>query len=270
MVGWQWVYIAWGIPAVILGVLVLLLLSDHPHEARWLSREEREALEQQLSEEKASRATRRRMTLIEALGNPKVLLLACAYFCGTTINYGVEFFLPRILQRWFSLQLDSITWLLLLPPILAVTGQLFVGWSSDRLKERRIHSMLPLLLAGASLALVPLMHNHLALTIACFMVAAFGIKGYQPAFWALPYTFLTEAAAAGSIGLINSVGNLGGFAGPYVVGHVEKITGSFVGGLYYLAFSACAASAIIYFLGSLGKEPERGFEAIMQNPANPR
>jgi ACS family tartrate transporter-like MFS transporter len=264
MVGWQWVYVAWGIPAILLGILVLLFLSDHPHQAKWLTPEEREALESTLAEEKATRAARWRMTLMEAFGHPKVLLLACAYFCGTTVNYGVEFFLPTILKRWYSLQLNSITWLLLLPPILAVSGQLFLGWSSDRLKERRLHASLPILLAGVSLAFVPLMHSHLALTIACFMIAAFGIKGYQPAFWALPNTFLTEAAAAGSIGLINSVGNLGGFLGANAVESIEKITGSFIGGLYYLAFSACAASVIIFVLGTFGKEPSPGFEVIMQ------
>jgi ACS family tartrate transporter-like MFS transporter len=141
--GWQWVYIFWGIPAVVLGVVVLFALTDRPREARWLSPAEREALEAELAAEKARVAAKRRMTLGEALRHPKVLLLALAYFCTVTGSYGVEFFLPTILQQWYSLKLDAVTWLVILPPATALVGQLFVGWSSDRHKERRLHALVP-------------------------------------------------------------------------------------------------------------------------------
>jgi ACS family tartrate transporter-like MFS transporter len=143
-----------------------------------------------------------------------VLLLALAYFCIVTGSYGVEFFLPSILQQWYGLKLDTITWLILLPPMLALAGQLFVGWNSDRTRERHFHVIVPIALGALALALAPLTHGKLFLTIACFMLAFVGFKAYMPAFWPLPHLFLTEAAAAGSIGLINSIGNLGGFLGP--------------------------------------------------------
>ena len=249
LVGWQWVYIAWGLPAIVLGIIVLFALTDRPGQARWLTADERSALESELEKEKAARRGSHRMTLLQAFRNPKVILLAAAYFCCVTGNYGLEFFLPSILQQWYGLKLDTITWLVLLPPLLALAGQLFVGWNSDRTKERHFHVVVPIVLGSIALGLAPLSRGSLPLTIICFMIAFAGFKSYQPAFWSLPTLFLTEAAAAGSIGLINSVGNLGGFLGPYVLGKVETLTGSFVGGIYYLCISTLVSAVIILLLG---------------------
>jgi len=247
--GWQWVYIAWGIPAVVLGILVLLLLTDRPGQAQWLEADEREALEEELKREKAQHQAGGHMRLSEAFRNPKVLLLAAAYFFIVTGNYGVEFFLPKILERWYSLKLDAVTWLVILPPIGSLTGQIFVGWSSDRTKERRLHAVVPIYLGALALALTPWSHGQLWLTVGLFICAMTGLKAYLPAFWSLPSLFLTEAAAAGCIGLINSVGNLGGFVGPSVLGLVERLTGSFQGGLYFLSSSMVVSATIILLLG---------------------
>jgi ACS family tartrate transporter-like MFS transporter len=254
--GWQWVYIYWGIPAILLGGIVFYLLTDRPRDAAWLSAEEKEALERQLEMEKAQRARGRRMTVLEAFRHPKVLLLTAAYFCGTSANYGLEFFLPSILQQWYALKLDAITWLVILPPCLALASQLFVGWNADRTRERRLHAVAPLVLGALALGLTPMTRGHLPLTIGCFIVAFAGIKAYQPAFWSLPSLFLTDVAAASSIGLINSIGNLGGFLGPTILGTVEKSTGSFVGGIYYLCFSLVASAVIIASVGLGRKEAE--------------
>ena len=251
--GWQWVYIIWGLPAMVLGVVVLFALPDRPRDAKWLTTEERKALESKIDEERVRRSTGRRMTVLEAFQHPKVLLLALAYFCSTTVTYGLEFFLPTILQQWYQLDLSAITWLMILPPLLALAGQLFVGWNADRIGERRLHAVVSICITLSALALVPLTHGHLELTVACFMLAAAGLKAYQPAFWSLPSLFLTEAAAAGSIGLINSIGNLGGFLGPALLGKVENVTGSFVGGIYYLCFSLGVCATIILLLG-LGRK----------------
>jgi ACS family tartrate transporter-like MFS transporter len=256
MQGWQWVFVVEGLPAVALGLVVLLALPDRPRDAGWLSADEREALEGQLEIERARRAAGHRMTLLQAFGNPRVLLLAFAYLCSTSANYGVEFFLPSILQQWYSLNIDRITWLVILPPILALASQIAVGWNSDRTRERRLHAVVPITLGMAGLALVPLTRGNLPLTIAVFMLIVAGIKAYQPAFWSLPSLFLTDVAAAGSIGLINSIGNLGGFFGPTVLGGVENLTGSFVGGIYYLAASMGVCAVIIFTLG-VGRR-ERG------------
>ncbi len=247
--GWQWVYILWGVPALVLGLIVFFTLTDRPAQAKWLQEDERVALEEELAREKAKRASGRRMTVLEALRHPKVMLLAAAYFGCTTANYGIEFFLPSILQNWYGLKLNAITWLVLLPPLVALAGQLFVGWNSDRTKERRYHAVVPILIGAVALGLAPLTQGNLPLTIACFMVAAGGIKAYQPAFWSLPSLFLTSTAAAGSIGLINSIGNLGGFLGPRVLGYVKTHTGSFAGGVYCLAAGMLVTATILFFLG---------------------
>jgi len=222
-------------------------LKDWPRDAGWLASEEKESLQRELEREKEQQRARR-MTVLEALRHPKVLLLALAYFCIVTGSYGVEFFLPSILQQWYSLEFDAITWLVILPPIVALAGQLFVGWNSDRTKERHFHVVVPIALGALALALAPLTQGHLFLTIACFMLAFAGFKAYMPAFWSLPSLFLTEAAAAGSIGLINSIGNLGGFLGPYVLGKVQTVTGSFIGGIYFLCVSMIVSAMIIFFL----------------------
>lgn len=252
--GWQWIYIFWGIPAVVLGIIVLFCLPDKPRHAKWLAPDERAALEQELEHEKSLAGPHKHMTLFRALRHPKVLLLAGAYFFIVTANYGVEFFLPSILQQWYNLKFDALTWLIILPPSMSLVGQIFIGWSSDRNKERRLHAVVPISLGALALAITPFTQGNLVLTIVFFMIAVGGLKAYLPAFWALPNLFLTSAAAAGSIGLINSVGNLGGFLGPTVLGKVRVITGSYVGGLYYLAGSMLVAAMIIFLLGLGHKE----------------
>jgi ACS family tartrate transporter-like MFS transporter len=252
--GWQWMYIFWGVPAVLLGFVVLYMLPDRPREAKWLANDEREALEQQLELEKAQRSKGKRMSLGEALRNPKVLLLALAFCCSVTANYGYEFFFPSILKSWYKLDLNEITWLVILPPCLALGSQLFVGWNSDRTGERRCHAAFSIIIGLVALGLAPLTQGNLALTILCFMIFFAGVKGYQPAFWALPSLFLTESAAAGSIGLINSIGQIGGFMGPYLLGSLEKSTGSFATGIYVLTASMTVSAVIILSLG-LGHRP---------------
>lgn len=253
MVGWQWVYVFWAIPALVLGVAVLFMMTDRPRQAAWLAPEEREALETELERERAATRKGKRMSVGQALKHPKVLLLALVYFCTVTGSYGIEFFMPSILKSWYNLNMNDLTWLIMLPPAVAMLGQLTAGWSSDHFKERRWHAVLPIVMGATALGLMPLTQGNLVLTMVCLMLAFAGFKSYMPAFWALPSLFLTEAAAAGSIGLINSVGNLGGFLGPTILGSVEKATGSFVGGLYYLSGSMLVSASVIVVFG-LGKK----------------
>jgi MFS transporter, ACS family, tartrate transporter len=245
--GWQWVYIFWGIPAVVLGVVVLFFLTDRPAQAKWLSLEEREALDRELLRERNAQGAIRHMGVLQALRHPKVLLLALAYFLAVTGNYGVEFFLPTILQQWNGLNLNDVTTWILIPNLALLAGQVLVGWSSDRKRERWLHASLPVYFGALALACAPSGQGHLGLTLLIFSLTMAGIRGYLPAFWSLPNLFLKGTAAAGSIGFINSVGNLGGYMGPKVMGKVETVTGSFQGGLYFLA--ACLAGAATIIIG---------------------
>jgi len=249
LVGWQWIYIAWGIPAVILGLLVLIGLTDRPQQARWLAPDERDALLAELEKEKGAAAAAHKMSLLDGLRHPRVLLLCVVYFLAVTGSYGVEFFMPSILRDWYSLEFDALTWLVILPPLLAVIGQLGVGWSSDRSKERWFHTAVPMAAAAVGLVIVIASRGNLALTVFGFMVSYAGFKAYLPAFWSLPSLFLGGTAAAGSIGFINSVGNLGGFMGPYVLGTVEKLTGSFMGGLVFLIVCMALGALLVFRMG---------------------
>jgi ACS family tartrate transporter-like MFS transporter len=249
LAGWQWMFVAWGLPATALGVVVFFFLTDRPRLARWLAPEEREALEAELAREGAA-GGRRRMTLGEALSNPKVLLLSLTFFCSVAGGYGLEFFLPSLLDSWYRLKMNDITSYMLLPAAAGIAGQLIAGWSSDRTRERRLHVVVPLFLATLGFIGLSLSHGHLALTIACVTITVFGTKSYMPGFWSLPSLFLAETAAAGAIGLINSVGNLGGGAlGPTMMGALRAHTGSYVAGLLVLAAATFTAGAIVLRLG---------------------
>lgn len=250
--GWQWMFIYWGLPAVFLGLLVFWLLPDRPRDATWLTGEERRALEEELDRDILVRSGKKKIGVLEALGHPKVLLLALAYFLGVSANYGLEFFQPTILRDWYKLSTDTITSIVMLPPAAALLGQLFSGWHSDLRKERRLHTVVPLLIGATMLLLVSRSQGNLALTVTLFVIAAAGIKSYQPSFWALPPLLLSEAAAAGSIGFINAIGNLGGAFGSSMMGRVKLATGSFAGGLTVLSVAMALSAVIIFSLG-LGK-----------------
>jgi ACS family tartrate transporter-like MFS transporter len=263
LAGWQWVYIVWGVPAVLLGLVVRCCLTDRPAQAHWLEPDERAALELQLAEERAIHRGGRHMTVTQALRNRRVLVLAGAYFLALTGTYGVAFFLPSILETGYDLSLDTLTWLLVLPPTGWLLGLLLVGWSSDRTQERRLHTALPIAMGAASLLTAAVLGlPPLGITVGLFIVAV-SASAFLPAFWAIPNLFLTEAAAAGSIGLINSIGNLGGFLGPSILGVVKKHTGDFRAGLLMLAASMAVSACIFRGLG-LGKRP-----ATVTKPAVP-
>lgn len=254
MVGWQWVYIFWAIPAIVLGIGVLWLLTDRPRQAKWLTPEESEALEAELERERQVKTRGKRMTVLEAFSHPKVLLLCAAYFFITTCSHSMELFMPSVIKDWYALSRDEFTWLIVLPPLLALCGQLFGGWSSDRFQERRLHACVPIAIGGVAMLCAPMTQGNLMLTMLCLMVAFAGFKTYMPAFWSLPSLFLAEAAAAGSIGLINSVGNLGGAFGPSIVGQIKDATGSYASAFLFLGISMFIASSIVYFLGLGAKQ----------------
>ncbi len=211
--GWQCVFIFWGIPAVIMGVIVVLFLTDRPRQAKWLTPEERDALENELERERSARQTVKHVSVLQGLTNPNILMLSLAYFGVVTGNYGVEIFLPAILEDWYGLGTSKVTLLAMIPSAFVILGQLGIGWSSDHFHERRWHAITPIIIGAFGLITATLTQGNLVLTLVCFTIAATGMKAYMPAFWALPNMYLTAAAAAGSIGLINSVGNLGGFFG---------------------------------------------------------
>jgi ACS family tartrate transporter-like MFS transporter len=249
MDGWQWMYIAWGIPAVVLGVVVLFVLPDRPRDARWLTDEEKQALEAELARERlASPAHGHHMGLLAVLRNPAVLLLAAANFSIVCGHYGVEFFLPTIFEQWYGMGLSSITWAVPVPYIAMLAAQLGVSWSSDRTRERWWHTALPMFAGALALLLTPASRGQFLLSLLCFALAMAGIRSYLAPFYALPKLFLQGTAAAGAIGFINAVANLGGFVGPNAIGQIQKLTGEYSGGIWFLAGTSTLAGTFIVIL----------------------
>ncbi|MFM9960111.1 MAG: MFS transporter [Planctomycetaceae bacterium] len=249
LVGWQWVFVFWGLPAMLLGLVVLFWLTDRPHQAHWLTEEERQALESTLAEDRAALGGgHSHMTIGEALMNRKVVALSAAYFFVVTGNYGVELYLPTIFKAWYNLDFKDVAYLVVIPPIGSVIGQLLVGWNSDRTGERRWHATLPIVLGAIALAATPFSEGTLWLTVALFTLAMTGLKAYLPAFWSLPSLFLTATAAAASIGMINSFGNLGGAVGPITIGFLKDALGEFKYGIWFLSGSMLVSSVVIFSL----------------------
>ncbi len=250
LVGWQWIFILWGIPAIVLGVVIFFWLADWPREAAWLTTLEREALESTLAQEKAEqRAHSTHTSVVKALVNPQVIALATAYFLVVTGSYGVEFYMASIVRDWYGFEITKIAYLIIIPPTGALLGQLLIGWSSDRWLERRWHSAGPIMFGAAALVLVPATKGSIWLTILFFTLAFIGVKAYLPAFWSLPNLFLSESAAAAGIGLINSFGNLGGWAGPTILGRLKDVTREYSYGLWLLSLSVLASSIVILCIG---------------------
>jgi D-galactonate transporter len=252
--GWRWLFILEGIPAIVLGVITIFYLTDWPAQARWLPVDERSWITEQLQREKQTKNRRRSFSVWEALRNRDVILLTLCYFCAMTGSYGIAFWLPTILKR-ISGQSDlRVTLLAALPYIAAFITQQVNGWHSDRTQERRWHAAIPLFLCALALSLAVLNSARPMVAIGLFVLVGGSFYGFQPCFWALPTLFLSESAAAASIGLINSVGNLGGFVGPMVMGYLASRTHSFAAGLWYLVGSLIVSGILMLTVGA-GRHP---------------
>lgn len=250
MSGWRWLFILEGMPAIVFGVVTIFYLTDRPHQAKWLPDDEKKWITSELEAEKAVKQKGHSFSVFEAMRNREVILLALGYFFMVTSLYGFNFWLPTIVKKLSGASNFTVSLISALPYCVGLASILFVGWSSDRTKERRWHTACCMIVASVGLLLSVAARNQAGLAVSAFCLAAAGIYGYFPSFWALPTNFLTGTAAAASIGLINSVGNLGGFVGPYLVGYLSNKTGTFISGVLYLSLSAMIAAVMILSLRS--------------------
>ena len=246
MHGWQWLFILEAVPALLLSVAVLFYLTDKPADAGWLSDDERRWLVDRLAAEERQRQAARHYSVWQALLNPRVLALSLVYFGAVATNYGLSFFLPQIVKAFGMSNLQT-GFVAAIPYAVGVIGIVWWGRHSDAKLERRFHTGFAIFIAAAGLTVAAFLNDPTAKMVA-FSVAAFGIFGSLPVFWTLPTAFLSGAAAAGGIAIINSIGNLAGFVGPSVMGMIKDSTGSFTNGLLVLAGVAVVALVIVLLL----------------------
>ncbi len=243
--GWQWVFILEALPALLLTFVVWRHMIDRPVDAKWLSTDERAWLESELLAERTQVESFGHMSLWRALTDKRVLVLSMIYMTSVTASYGIVFFLPQIVKGLghSNLMTGALT---AIPYSVGILGLLWWGYSSDRRNERRWHLIVAMSVAGVGLVGAAWLRDSYGAIIA-MCVATVGLYGSRPSFWPMPTRFLTGAAAAAGIALINSIGNLGGYIGPFIVGWIKDSTKSFEMGLYFLAACAFASAAITYF-----------------------
>ena len=243
--GWQWLFIVEGLPAVLLGIAALFVLDNTPRHAKWLTKDEREALETTLAAEAETTKVVGYADLRASLTRPRVLALGVLYFLMVVGLYGIGFWMPQVIEG-FGLDPLQVGFLTAIPYLFAAIAMVIWGRHSDRTRERRCHIALPLLLAACAFAWSaysgPLIPTMVALTLATLgFYAAFG------PFWSLPTALLTGTGAAAGIALVNSMGNAGGFAGPYIVGVLKEATGSFSAALLFLAAALALGGVMALF-----------------------
>jgi len=243
--GWQWIFIIEAVPAVLLGLVVLKIMTDRPARADWLADDERTWLQARLESESRQVESAGRMTWTRALADPRVIALSAIYFMSVTANYGIVFFMPQIIKG-IGLSNTMTGWVSSVPYIVGTIGLIAWGWSSDRNNERRWHLIVASTLGALGLAFAGWSGASFWALLG-MSAATVGIYGSRAAFWPMPSAFLTGTAAAGAIAMINAIGNLGGSVGPLVVGWIKDSTNSFEAGLYFLAACSLMAAVITYF-----------------------
>ena len=242
LAGWQWLFVVEGLPAVLLGFVVRRFLTDRPEDAEWLPPDERAWLSARMREEREERARAHPIGVGSVFASPIVWRLALLYFSLVIGLYGISFWLPQIVRGFSGLGDFEVGLVSAVPYLVAAAGMVWVATHSDRTGERRWHVAAPALI-GMFGFLASAYASAPVPALVALSVAAFGIWGAVGPFWAMPTSFLHGPAAAAGIALINSVGNVGGFVGPYALGWAREATGSFRGGILVLALGlACAAA----------------------------
>jgi MFS transporter, ACS family, tartrate transporter len=240
--GWRWLFVLEGMPAVLLGAVAFFYLTDRPRDAAWLAPEQRQWIEQKLVEEKP--VSPRKITTWQALRSGPVLVLSAVAFLEYFVAYTVAFWLPTILKRQSGFSDVRVGFMGMVPYMVGLIAMLVNGWHSDKTGERRWHTAVPLFIAAtALLGLITVTASTQVSLILFTMLLC--VSGFLPAFWAMPSEILSESAAAASVGMINAVGSIAGFAGPFLFGYLNSRTGSYSSGLMVMMVCAIAGGLLV-------------------------
>ncbi len=241
--GWQWLFLLEGLPSFLLGFVVLRFLTNRPQEAEWLEPEERDWLSARLEREEEARRSHHDLTLFQALRHKKVLHLCAYFFVLAVCGNGFGFFAPKLLKERSGWSDHQVLWIGTIPGILSAVAMIAAAHYSDHLKERKRFVVIGQLVNAAGIALVGLVRTPFATLFAKSISGVGGASANAP-FWAITSSFLAGTAAAGGIAFINSVGNLGGFFGPLIMGHLKKETGDYETGIFLMAIGLCFAALL--------------------------
>ena len=253
--GWRWMLFLEGIPAVLLGIACYFFLTDKPEQARWLKPEEKEWLLAELERDRQGRKNVKSLGVFKTMTNPKVLYLAFIYFVYQCGSLGVGYWMPQIIKGFSSsLSHTEIGLIAMLPYIVATVAMVIWSRSSDRRNERKLHSAVPLLVAALGLVGAGMLSSPV-LSMAMICIALSGLYSFKSPFWALPTLFLDRTTAAVSIAVINSIGNLGGFVGPSMIGVVKGNSQSAATGLLFLSGLLAVAFLMTALMRVSNNEP---------------
>jgi MFS transporter, ACS family, tartrate transporter len=252
---WRWLFIVEGIPAVLFGLITLFYLTDRPPQAKWLPEDERSWITDTLAGELAAKNSRGRLSLLDACKDARMLLLIASFFFFLMGSITSAFWIPTFVQRLSNLQPATIARYLMLASIGGVLGVFLFSWSADRTREYKWHSIVCMFGAGCSYLFLTPAAGHLPLMFLLFWLYYFFSQSTYPIFWALPTTFLSETTAAAVIGIISSIGGLGSFLGPSIVGRLNDRTHSIHPSLFFLGGSFIMSALILSFLRTTPSTP---------------
>jgi D-galactonate transporter len=242
--GWQWMFVLEAVPAILLSVGVLLYLDDGIASAKWLNPSEKRLLEERIGNDAKDKVAH--PSLRAMFADPRVWLMALIYFCCVMGQYGLTFWMPTLIKTAGIKGVLNIGLFTAIPYSAAVVTMLLLGRSSDKRGERRWHLVIPMLLGAVGLVGSALAGTtNTGIAIFFLSMAAAGVLASAPLFWSLPTAFLNGVAAAAGIAAINSVGNLAGFASPFLIGAIKDLTQSTDIGLYLLAGVLVAGAIVV-------------------------
>jgi ACS family tartrate transporter-like MFS transporter len=240
--GWRWLFILEGLPAIVLGMVAFFYLTDWPAEAKWLAPEQRQWIDDKLREDKPAGAPAN--SIGQTLRSRTVVMLAAVTFLNYFAFYSFSFWFPTMLKRLSGFSDMNVGLLGTLPYLAAFVTMQANGWHSDKTRERHWHAAVPALVAAAALLGLVMQPRSIPLSLLLFTMVSMG-SAYLPAFWALPTEILSQSAAAAAVGMINAVGSIAGFAGPYLFGYLNTRTGSFSAGLATMMVAALSGGLLM-------------------------
>lgn len=249
--GWRWLFIVEGLPAVVLGTITLFYLTDHPAEAQWLPEAERAAIASALAGESAARAKHGSLRFRDAWKDSRLLLIVTGYFFYILAFVTNTLWMPTFLQRLSSLSPATVARFVMLPAAAGVAGLLLNSWSADRSGEHKWHAVIPILVGGCCYMAIAVFAGHFAVALLLFTLFYLFSTAAFPSIWAMPTMFLSETTAAAAFGLINSIGQTGGFFGPSIVGLLNDKTHSIQWSLAFIGSSILASAFTLSFLKSV-------------------